>query len=519
MRDIGTSGEHYFMALCAGDGIAVNKSQSDKNGWDVLVEIDHDASALTQQTLHEPVITGTVQIKSTETKFLKTQVELSNLRKMATSSLPTFYLLMDFSQGPVPTRAFLLHVDEGLIQKILERVNSHLIGGRANRLHKLKMVIDFGLGQEIILNGTTSIKAEFLRTIGSSQACYTDRKQRFLKTVGFENGSHSMRFSLMGAENLQSMIDATLGRGGPVELQDMQIISTRFGLEDPATSLKVPTGTLVVEPSEPSAKGKLRLRDGRTGDSVQVEAAAYVSAMHATFPSSTLLIRIDCGLFDWYVNPDGTEAKFTSTLDSEAPVNLEDLSSYLQVVNMLNQPDGLSLEMDFNGSKAPFTIKGGLGLRDYSGALKVADTLLKIKVAFGDRGRIEVSLRDLLRGSENILGFSAFLNREIIARVDFSVDDVTEPFEAVCLVPLEMNVGSKYYLAIIAVTGEMAPLYDGRFSIPTTHYQILYKTVLDEQERTEKSTLAHLQQVVDDFTHPLPIIKLLPTVPKLEPNA
>ncbi|MCV4286428.1 hypothetical protein OH708_00775 [Pseudomonas capsici] len=514
MRDIGTSGEHYFMALCAGDGIVVNKSQSDKNGWDVLVEIDRDISELTQQTLHEPVITGTVQIKSTETKSLKTQVELSNLRKMATSSLPTFYLLVDFSQGPVPTRAFLLHVDESLSQKILERVNSHLVGGRGNRLHKLKMVIDFGLGQEITLNSATSIRAEFLRAVGSSQAKYIDKKQRFLKTVGFENGSHSMRFSLVGADNLQGMIDASLGRGGPVELKDMQIFSMRFGLEDPRTSIKAPIGTLVLEPPQPSARGKLRLRNGRTGDSVQVDAAAYVSAMHVSLPSSTLLIRIDGGLFDWYLNPDGSDAKFVSTLDPKAPVNLEDLSSYLQIVKMLAQPEGISLEMDFNGSKALFTIKGGSGLKDYSGALKVADALLKIKVAFGDRGLLEVSLQDLLRGSENILGFSAFLNREVIARVDFSVDEKTEPFEAVCLVPLEMNVGGKYYLAIIAVPGEMSPLHDGRFSIPTTHYQIAYKTVLHEQERTERSTLEQLQQVVDDFTHPLPIISLVPTVAK-----
>lgn len=76
--------------------------------------------------------------------------------------------------------------------------------------------------------------------------------------------------------------------------------------------------------------------------------------------------------------------------------------------------------------------------------------------------------------------------QRITARVDFSVDDGAEPLPAVCLVPLSMNVGSKYYLAIIAVPGEATPLHDGRFSIPTTHYPIVYQTVLDEQERTEK---------------------------------
>jgi hypothetical protein len=516
MKDIGTSGELFFMALCASDGIAVNKSQSDKNGWDVLIELDQDTSALTQQTLHEPVITGTVQIKSTESTSLKKSIELSNLRKLATSSLPAFYLLMDFSQGPVPTRAFLRHVDEGLIQQILQRVNSHVVAGRANRLHKLSMTINFGLGQEISLNGSTSIRSELLRVIGSSQARYTDQKQQFLQTVGYEDGSHLMRFSLVGAENLQTMIEATLGRGGPIELTDMQIFSKRFGLEDPHTSIRAPEGTLVVKPSPPAATGSLRLRSGLTGDSVQVQAVAYVSAMHVALPTSALLIRVDCGLFDWYLNPDGSDAKFVSSLDSEASVNLDDLINYLQVVRMLTEPEGLSLEMHFNGSIAPFTIKGGSSIRDHAGALRVANALLQIKLAFGDRGLLEISLQDLMHSSETILGFAAFLNKEVHSRVDFSVIEEIKPLEAVCLAPLEIKVGSKHYYAIVAVPGELTPLPDGRFSIPTTQHEVIYKTVLHEHERTGKATLEQLQQVVDNFNHPLPIIRLMLEPPKIE---
>ncbi|WP_063914669.1 hypothetical protein [Pseudomonas sp. p21] len=508
MGDIGTSGELYFMALCAGDGITANKSQADKNGWDVLVEVDQDATTLTQQTLHEPVITGTVQVKSTRSSSLKVSVTLSNLRKMATSSLPTFYLLMDFTQGPMPSRAFLRHVDEQLIQQILERVNAHLVAGKRDSLHKLKMVIDFGLGQEITLNGSTSLRTEFLRAVGNSQARYTDDKQRFLKTVGYENGSHLMRFNLVGHENLHAMIEASLGRGGPIELQDMQIISKRFGLEDPNSLHHAPIGTLVVEPSAPNAIGILTLRDGRTGDSVEVEAAAYVSPLHAMLPSNAFQIRVDCGLFDWYIRADGSGAKFVSTLDPEAPVKLENLCTYLQAIGMLSCPEGLSVEMDFHGGKSTFMVNDGTSLPGFPGALKVAETLLKTKLAFRDRGLLEVSMTELMRGSRETLEFLAFLNKETTARLEFAVDGKTEPFEGVCLVPLELNVGGSHYLAILAVSGDITPLPDGRFSIPTTHFDTVYKTVLRSHERNAEATVRQLQRVVDDYTNPLPIIRL-----------
>ncbi|SDU91617.1 hypothetical protein SAMN05216558_0649 [Pseudomonas vancouverensis] len=137
MGDIGAGGEHFFMAFCSVDAVTANKSNADKHGWDVFVEVEQEASELTQLTLHEPIIAGKVQVKSTRTTSLKVDVTLSNLRKMATSPLPSFYVLMDFSQGLYSPRAFIRHVDESLIREILERVNTHIIAGKAEKLHKL----------------------------------------------------------------------------------------------------------------------------------------------------------------------------------------------------------------------------------------------------------------------------------------------------------------------------------------------------------------------------------------------
>lgn len=507
--DIGTGGELYFMALCAPQGITVNKSHTDKHGWDVLIEVDRAGTHLSQATLHEPVITGTVQIKSTTTRSLKVSVSLSNLRKMASSSLPTFYLLMDYSQGQVPTRAFLRHVDDELIRQILERVNEHMVAGNGSKLHKRTLQIDFALGQEIDLREANALRTEFLRAIGNSQATYTDTKQRFLRSVGYEDGAGKIRFQLIGRESVNAMIEATMGRGGTVEMQDMLFALQRFGLEDPQSHHHTPVGTLVVDPSPPMATGTLTLRSRRTGDNVQVPAAAYVSAMYGRVPSHVLQARIDCGLFDWYISADGTSAKFASTLDPEIPVKLEDLHAYLQIVAMLNQPEGLGVEFEFVGRpRVTAIINNGSSLPAYPGALELAESLLKIQAAFGDRSDLNISLVALLEGSNIIRPFFAYMNQKASARLYWPAGDLTEAYEAVVVTKLDLTVGGKCYLAIIAISGEMTLLPDGRFSMSSKAFDTIYKTVLRPDECRDEETLRHLQQVVDDYSHTLPVLRL-----------
>lgn len=157
MGDIGTGGELHFMVLCTDGGLTANKSQTDRHGWDVLIELEQPAGFLSQSTLHEPIIAGSVQVKSTRSKKLTVDVTLSNLRKMATTPLPSFYVLVDYSEGPVPHRAFIRHVDESLIGQILKRVSAHVTDGSGHLLHKKTLRIDFSRGQEISLKDPRSV--------------------------------------------------------------------------------------------------------------------------------------------------------------------------------------------------------------------------------------------------------------------------------------------------------------------------------------------------------------------------
>ncbi len=512
MGDIGAGGEHFFMGFCSVDGVTANKSNADKHGWDVFVEVEQETSELTQLTLHEPIIAGKVQVKSTRTTSLKVDVTLSNLRKMATSPLPSFYVLMDFSQGPYPQRAFIRHVDEALIREILERVNAHIIAGKAERLHKLTLRIDFGLGREIKLSEPSTFKSEILRAVGSSPAEYTDKKSMFLKTVGYEDGSHAMHFQLEGMENLTALVNATLGMGGGVELQNLQFSTKRFGHEDPSSRRESSAGFMEITPVAPAAKGTLTFRDLSTGASAQVGASAYFSPMHDWLPKNLKKIRFDCGTFDWFMNEDGSSAQFTATLDPNLPVDLEELSNFFQIVCLMHAPKNLSIEMDFQGQQSSVIVKNGLGLPDYSQALEIADILLKTKSFFGDRGNLVISATELMRSYRDIRALSAFLSSEAGANLTFRLDEAHEPFEAACLTPLALRVGGKCYLAVLAMFGDMSRSEQGRYTVATTGFDVLYKTVLRDEELNGEKILRQLEPIIDSYKPPLPTVNLVPAM-------
>lgn len=518
MGDIGTGGEHFFMGFCSVEGVTANKSQADRNGWDVFVEVDQSIGALTQTSLHLPLISGKVQVKSTEKKSLKVPVSLSNLRKLATSSLPTFYVLMDFSDGMVPSRAFIRHVDEELIRAILKRVNEHVVAGKQDRLHKLQMQVDFGKGVEISLKDPTSFKTQIIAAVGNAPALYTEKKLKYLKTVGYEGGGGNlMRFNIQGIENLRALAEATMGMGRPIEMRNAHFFTKRFGLEDPRSRRDFAATSMRLTPCGPSAKGTLTFRNLKTGATAQVEAAAYFSGLQEWLPEGMRRIRFDCGMFDWITTVDGSETQFNSTLNPETPVKLEDLARYLEIVCLMNTPESLRVDIDFNGLKSTVSFKHGTAAHDFSGMLETADILLKIKMLFKDRAILEISANELFQSRHIIRDFHAFLAHEAPANISFT-GDIDQPFDAVILVSVNMEICGKIYLTVVAIQGDMSYLGNGRCSVQTSQIDPFYIRVIQQEGMDEEEVIRGIDAAIADFEHPLPIVNLVPLMRSLVPH-
>lgn len=64
------------MGFCSVDGVTANKSNADKHGWDVFVEVEQETGELTLMTLHELIIAGKVPVKSTRNAQCRSRASL-----------------------------------------------------------------------------------------------------------------------------------------------------------------------------------------------------------------------------------------------------------------------------------------------------------------------------------------------------------------------------------------------------------------------------------------------------------
>ena len=99
--------------------LAANKFHEDKTGKDFLVEFPLDANA---KHIHKAPTTARIQVKSTDDRRRKWQVKVSNLKRLATELGPSFIVFIEFDGKDHPKKAFLVHIDDQWVTKILKRV-------------------------------------------------------------------------------------------------------------------------------------------------------------------------------------------------------------------------------------------------------------------------------------------------------------------------------------------------------------------------------------------------------------
>jgi hypothetical protein len=121
--DIGDVGEDVFQKWCSSVGLNAHKAHRDRYGWDYFVEMAVSRTTGNAHDLHKGNGAFKVQVKSTRSRSVSVQVELSNLLALATDPLPTFYLLLQFDSGSgsEPQAAYLVCLDNRWVTKILRR--------------------------------------------------------------------------------------------------------------------------------------------------------------------------------------------------------------------------------------------------------------------------------------------------------------------------------------------------------------------------------------------------------------
>ncbi len=137
-------GEATFAQWCASQGLPANSSKVDMTGWDFLVEFDFPTPVSSEISMvHMGAFDCKVQVKSTDKNNGSWGIKLSVLKRMVTSTMPCFFLFLEFDGQSLPQRAFLRHVDHEFCTAVVKHLHDEDIAGISQKLHKKTMAVKY----------------------------------------------------------------------------------------------------------------------------------------------------------------------------------------------------------------------------------------------------------------------------------------------------------------------------------------------------------------------------------------
>jgi hypothetical protein len=500
MRDLGTMGESTFSLWCSQAGLTPNGSEIDKTGWDFYVEFP-GPSTKNPEDLHAAALEYKVQVKSSDKRERKLQIKLSSLRRLATAQMPALFVFIEFDGMDTAQRAFLVHVDFNLIERVLKRIHEcEQLEDRMDH-NKRTLTLSYGDKDELTpLNGHgLKVRLESLAPTGMSN--YVAKKKSFLESIGFENGYAKLSFQTVGEENLRDLMDVSLGVKRSVQITGFTGYPTRFGIVSKKPMIEMRDGRLEMLEIKPTAHGVVRFREDRLSPALCFNCRLFVSPLSRALPEQLVRFRVEGEGFDFKIGPFSGEAQYNFILGSDSPLPVAALRDTLRLLFLITSSSkrlyvefcfsGFPvLEMSVNGQSNPF---------EFSRELHALEQATEILNKFGVNETL-LSLSEISRDKEAICQFHSVLNADAhVFKVEFEVEgsgfDSTKP--VACISLTSVRIGETVLGMILVVVGSVTALPQQKFQLIASGAMIERRLVSNSQGVIPKPDLVAAIELVE----------------------
>ncbi|MBF7052934.1 DUF4365 domain-containing protein [Halomonas sp. KAO] len=501
MRDLGLMGESTFSLWCADVGLIPNGSQVDKTGWDFFVEFPFD-SGLTPHELHKSPFECKIQVKATDKKDRKLQISLLNLRRLITAQMPAFFVFIEFDGKEVAQRAFVLHVDNELISKVLKRLHEIEQSEKDNNFNKRKMTIHYDESNLLSQLNGDGLKDRLLHHIGDDVSEYIANKKSHLESTGYEDGFAQITFTTEGEDNLKSLIDVSLGIAEEVEVAKFKGVDTRFGILSKNPSLSSDGGKLAMPNLGPTAEGKIRFREDRLSSGLVFECKFYNSPFNVMVPDELKKMRVEGEFFDLKFTPYTGEANYSFSFGEGIRLEVKKFRDAIRLLNLLSTSGKKVIaELIVEGlSKLEFSVGCNEQEFEFSKELKSLDSAVKIIADFDFTDFVDISFDEVSRYGTQISQMEGILSSPSnLFKVEFGIDgDGYDPSkETACLFLVTTPIGSHVFGVIIVLTGDVEEIENERFRLLTKNVAVEKRIVSEKDESIPNEDLVSAIETVE----------------------
>jgi hypothetical protein len=185
-RDVGGMGESVLKTWAHEFGAIVNKAQYDRGGWDFVLEWAPSRQQLNVPLDRRPgLFQCLIQVKATDHHERRRPVSLQNWQRFTTTTLPAFFLILEFDGRSDCQLAFLKHHWSEDIVDTLRRLRKLDAAGRSSPKGTTR-ALTWGIANHLDVSSAALFQA-LESHIGSSMADYAARKHQLLSQVGYED--------------------------------------------------------------------------------------------------------------------------------------------------------------------------------------------------------------------------------------------------------------------------------------------------------------------------------------------
>lgn len=267
-RDVGEMGESFFKAWTAHVGINANKAGRDKTGWDFFIELPLRQD--TPRTIKLPLdrdihpMSCLVQVKSTDERRRRRSISLQNWVRLVKNLVPAFFLVLEFDFQSNPQHAFLVHVDESYIRRVLKRLRE-LSPNPEPTLHKKTMQLTYENEDALGRLDGEGLEEALRKHTGTDPLVYAERKRHILQHVGYEDVKADCAFDIpwdvsQGKNIHEYLVDFGLGLIPSLQIKNLTHTDMRFGIPEPEPSLCLEGSGELRIIREPVGESIIRLR-------------------------------------------------------------------------------------------------------------------------------------------------------------------------------------------------------------------------------------------------------------------
>lgn len=456
-RDLGKLGESWIDVWCSSAGLIANGSAIDKTGWDYYIEFPFLTERNVLQ-LHAAAVECKVQVKSTDGNRKYESISLSNLRRLVTAQMPAFFVFLEFDGLENVQRTYVVHVDEFIIKSSLKRINEVIQSEGAEKLNKKTLRIKYDDTHLISENNGSCFRDSLISYVKNGMANYLDNKNNILNNVGFDSVVATIKFEVDGRENLECLIDASLGIKTKVNIKNILGRNKRFNIDDANPFVDVNTAILELSDINPYLQGHLNFRSRKINLNVGFTAEMYISSLVQMLPEKSKKFRLSTSFFDLLIYPLANKVDFKIKDIADVYFGLNDQRSFVDFLVALDSGKD-QIRFEFLVDEKNY-FSGDIGC-DYEGfdslriknSIKDVDRILDL---FDFRQDIRVSLNGILRNSDSCSKFNtlASLDEVIIKLVIPSADLRLKSGEVVyCLSMSVVAIGDFYFYLVYSFFG------------------------------------------------------------------